>query len=134
MGLLVGTVVTLSLYILSNSALSVAAVPVIPHSFGNYTGKDCCKIDKGHEELTEWSSMRCRNLKKEVLIANGCQGNCFILYRYTFFCFNCLVKPITPSPPLTHTQKKRNNVKELAKSHKIQEYNFISASTIASTK
>eukprot|EP01018_Ginkgo_biloba_P025253 Gb_34936 [translate_table: standard] len=34
-GLLVGTTVTLSLYILSNSVLSVAAVPVIPHSLGN---------------------------------------------------------------------------------------------------
>lgn len=34
-GLFVGTIVTLSLYILSNSVLSVAAVPVIPQSFGN---------------------------------------------------------------------------------------------------
>lgn len=35
MGLFVGTIVTLSLYMLSNSVLSVAAVPVIPQSFGN---------------------------------------------------------------------------------------------------
>ena len=35
-GLFVGTIVTLSLYILSNSVLSVAAVPVIPQSLGNY--------------------------------------------------------------------------------------------------
>lgn len=34
-GLFVGTIVTLSLYMLSNSVLSVAAVPVIPQSFGN---------------------------------------------------------------------------------------------------
>ena len=34
-GLIVGTIVTLSLYMLSNSVLSVAAVPVIPQSFGN---------------------------------------------------------------------------------------------------
>lgn len=37
MGLFVGTIVTLSLYILSNSAVSVAAVPVIPQSLGNCT-------------------------------------------------------------------------------------------------
>lgn len=36
MGLFVGTIVTLSLYMPSNSALSVAAVPVMPQSFGNY--------------------------------------------------------------------------------------------------
>lgn len=35
-GLFVGTIVTLSLYMLSNSVLSVAAVPVIPQSLGNY--------------------------------------------------------------------------------------------------
>lgn len=43
MGLFVGTIVTLSLYMLSNSELSVAAVPVIPQSFGNYISH---KIEK----------------------------------------------------------------------------------------
>ena len=36
MGLFVGTIVTFSLYMLSNSVLSVAAVPVMPQSFGNW--------------------------------------------------------------------------------------------------
>lgn len=38
-GLFVGTIVTFSLYMLSNSVLSVAAVPVIPQSFGNCKSK-----------------------------------------------------------------------------------------------
>lgn len=40
-GLFVGTTVTFSLYMLSNSVLSVAAVPVIPQSFGNWKSRIC---------------------------------------------------------------------------------------------
>lgn len=47
-GLLVGTTVTLSLYILSDSVLSVAAIPVIPQSFGN-----CCHIVVRHANTTQ---------------------------------------------------------------------------------
>lgn len=51
-GLFVGTIVTLSLYILSNSVLSVAAVPVIPQSFGN------CK---------QWKEEASRRVRKILL-------------------------------------------------------------------
>ena len=40
-------------------------------------------------------------LEKKVLIANRSQGHSFILNGQTFFCFNCLVESVTPTPPLT---------------------------------
>lgn len=107
MGLFVGTIVTLSLYILSNSVLSVAAVPVIPQSFGN------CRYNKHYElkvlllKLLHLVSLKieCPYLEKEVLVTNRRQGHSFILDGQTFFCFNCLVKSIAPSPPLTEIAK-----------------------------
>lgn len=54
--LLVGTIVTFNLYMLSNSVLSVAAVPVIPQSLGNcwlkltgvrYSYEEVLNIDTG---------------------------------------------------------------------------------------
>lgn len=73
-GLFVGTTVTVSLYMLSNSVLSVAAVPVIPQSFGNCKSR----ISKYHEvkelipkmHLLMHSKKECSNLEKEVLVTN----------------------------------------------------------------
>jgi len=53
MGLFVGTIVTLSLYMLSNSALSVDAVPVIPQSFGNYNIKDIIHYNANNNQKVE---------------------------------------------------------------------------------
>ena len=46
-------------------------------------------------------------LEEKVLIANRSQGHSFILNGQTFFCFNCLVESVTPTPPLTF---KKSNV------------------------
>lgn len=103
-GLFVGTTVTFSLYMLSNSVLSVAAVPVIPQSFGNCRSRICkyheVRINSKKMELLMHSKRECSNLEKEVLVTNRSQCYSFILDGQTFFCFDCLVKSITPSPSL----------------------------------
>lgn len=72
MGLFVGTIVTLSLYMLSNSVLSVAAVPVIPQSFGNCSSAYDENYEVKKEQISKtvsYSEQR-DDLEKEVLIAD----------------------------------------------------------------
>lgn len=72
-GLFVGTIVTLSLYMLSNSVLSVAAVPVIPQSFGNCKNerkKALVREGKCPNSLANVMRLQSSNLEKEILVAN----------------------------------------------------------------